>query len=88
MTAHIDENLEYWNDFNNLQRKKHELLQRYLGRWFPILGSWSGRIVYVDCNAGRGRHSTGEPGSRQVRVTGVVMEGEHINGERMERLGG
>jgi DNA polymerase-3 subunit alpha len=26
--------------------------------------------------------------TRSMRVTGVVMEGEHINGERMERLGG
>jgi DNA polymerase III alpha subunit len=26
--------------------------------------------------------------TRSIRVTGVVMEGEHINGERMERLGG
>ncbi len=26
--------------------------------------------------------------TRAVRVTGVVMEGEHINGERMERMGG
>jgi DNA polymerase III alpha subunit len=25
--------------------------------------------------------------TRSMRVTGVVMEGEHINGERMERLG-
>jgi len=26
--------------------------------------------------------------TRSMRVTGVVMEGEHINGEKMERLGG
>jgi hypothetical protein len=24
--------------------------------------------------------------TRSMRVTGVVMEGEHVNGERMERL--
>jgi hypothetical protein len=24
--------------------------------------------------------------TRSMRVTGVVMEGEHINGERLERL--
>jgi len=68
MPAYIDENPEYWNDYNNLQRKKHELLQRYLGGWFPILGSWSGQIVYIDCNAGRGRHTTGEPGSPLIAL--------------------
>jgi len=60
---YIDENPEYWADYNNLQRVKHELLRRYLGGWFPILGSWSGRIVYIDCNAGRGKHNTGQVGS-------------------------
>lgn len=59
----IDENPEYWEDYNNLQHAKHELLRRYLGGWFPILGSWSGRIIYIDCNAGRGKHATGQSGS-------------------------
>lgn len=68
MPDYTDENPEYWDDYNNLQRAKHQLLQRYLGGWFPILGSWSGQIFYVDCNAGRGRHSTGEPGSPLIAL--------------------
>ena len=60
---YIDENPEYWDDYNNLQHVKHELLRRYLGGWFPILGRWSGRIIYIDCNAGRGKHTTGQSGS-------------------------
>jgi three-Cys-motif partner protein len=28
-----------------------------------VFGSWSSRIVYIDCNAGRGKHATGHSGS-------------------------
>jgi len=68
MSPYVDENPDYWDDYNNLQRVKHELLRLYLGGWFPILGSWSGRITYIDCNAGRGRHSSGEPGSPLIAL--------------------
>ena len=69
MSAYIDENPDYWDDYDNLQRVKHQLLKGYLGGWFPILGSWSGRIVYIDCNAGRGKHKTGQPGSPLIAIT-------------------
>ncbi|MGA2483512.1 MAG: three-Cys-motif partner protein TcmP [Candidatus Acidiferrales bacterium] len=68
MSTYIDENPEYWADYNNLQRVKHELLRRYLGGWFPILGSWSGRIIYIDCHAGRGKHITGQTGSPLIAL--------------------
>jgi three-Cys-motif partner protein len=68
MRQYADENPEYWEDYNNLQRVKHELLKRYLGGWFPILGSWSGRIIYIDCHAGRGKHNTGQKGSPLVAL--------------------
>ncbi len=54
---------QYWADYDGLQYVKHQLLIKYLGGWFPILCSWSGRVLYVDCNAGRGRHKTGHEGS-------------------------
>ena len=53
----------YWSEYNGLQAAKHELLSTYLGGWFPILASFSGRVIYVDCHAGRGRHETGQEGS-------------------------
>ena len=58
-----DSHEEYWGDYDGLQRAKHSILRNYLDAWFPILTSWSGRVLYVDCHAGRGRHKTGEPGS-------------------------
>lgn len=68
MPNYVDENPDYWGDYNNLQHAKHELLRRYLGGWFPILGSSSGRIVYIDCHAGRGKHVTGQAGSPLVAL--------------------
>jgi len=42
---------------------KHEILRRYLGAWFPILGSKIPRIVYMDGFCGPGRYLGGEEGS-------------------------
>ncbi|MFQ5923824.1 MAG: three-Cys-motif partner protein TcmP [Anaerolineales bacterium] len=53
----------YWAEYDGLQHAKHQLLRAYLGGWFPILSSWHGRVLYVDCHAGRGRHETGHEGS-------------------------
>lgn len=44
-------------------RAKHELLVRYLGAWFAILGRYNGRVVFLDGFAGPGVYSEGEPGS-------------------------
>lgn len=44
-------------------RGKHEVLKRYLGAWFPILGSGAGRILFIDGFAGPGEYAGGEPGS-------------------------
>lgn len=40
---------------------KHEILRRYLEAWFPIVGRYSHRIVYIDGFAGPGRYAGGEP---------------------------
>jgi len=42
---------------------KHEILKGYLGAWFPIMGTITGRIVYIDGFAGPGKYKSGEPGS-------------------------
>lgn len=49
-------------------RAKHQILAAYLNAWFPILGSWSGRINFIDGFAGPGRYDNGEPGSPVVAV--------------------
>jgi three-Cys-motif partner protein len=75
-----DPNPEYWQDYSNLQRVKHALIRCYLGGWFPKLGNWAGRVIYVDTHAGRGRHLTGELGSPLVALTTLL---EHTDRERL-----
>ena len=58
-----DTDEKYWLEYNGLQAAKHQLLGKYLDGWFPILASFSGRVIYVDCHAGRGSHETGQKGS-------------------------
>ena len=63
-----DSSPSYWDSYSNLQRTKHALIESYLGGWFPKLGSWAGRILYLDTHAGRGRHVSGEAGSPLVAL--------------------
>ena len=53
----------YWRDYDGLQAVKHRILGDYLDAWFPILSTFGGHLLYLDCHAGRGRHETGDPGS-------------------------
>lgn len=71
---------EYWASYTPIQRAKHDLLRRYLGGWFPILASFSGRVVYVDSHAGRGRHACGEAGSPLVALETLLTHShrDHI----------
>ena len=41
---------------------KHLVLRAYLNAWFPILGSWNGRILFIDAFAGPGEYKDGEEG--------------------------
>jgi three-Cys-motif partner protein len=47
---------------------KHEVLHHYLGAWFPILGSCTGRIVFIDGFAGPGEYANGEKGSPLIAL--------------------
>ena len=53
----------YWEQYTSLQAVKHAVLREYLAGWFPMLSSWSGRVLYIDTHAGPGTHTGGEPGS-------------------------
>ena len=61
LRAKTDE--KYWSQYDGLQNAKHSILRKYLDGWFPILSKWNGRVLYIDCHAGRGRHKTGHEGS-------------------------
>jgi len=60
---------KYWEKYTNLQRVKHALIREYLNGWFPKLGFWSGRILYLDTYAGAGEHTKGEKGSPVVALS-------------------
>ena len=58
----------YWQGYGPFQHVKHRLIKHYLDGWFPKLGAWAGRVLYVDTHAGRGRHSSGHAGSPLVAL--------------------
>ena len=47
---------------------KHLVLRNYLDGWFPILGRWNGRLLYIDGFAGPGEYARGERGSPLVAL--------------------
>lgn len=63
---------EYWKEYTNLQHVKHELIRNYLNSWLPKLGRWSGRILYLDTHAGRGKHLMGDLGSPLVALDTIL----------------
>lgn len=63
-----DTNQAYWSEYSNLQFIKHKLISEYLKGWFPKLGFWSGRILYIDTHAGRGKHMGGQEGSPLIAL--------------------
>lgn len=77
-----DTNPHYWLEYSNLQKTKHDLIKYYLGGWLPKLGYWSGRVIYFDTHAGRGRHQGGELGSPLVALKTLL---EHKYREELLR---
>ena len=57
-----DNDLDKWI-YKEHTRVKHELLDKYLGGWLPILGRWNRRLIIVDGFAGRGEYADGSDGS-------------------------
>lgn len=70
----------YWDEYTNLQHVKHKVIREYLNGWFPKLGFWSGRILYIDTHAGRGQHVRGQEGSPIVAMRTFL---EHDSRDRI-----
>jgi hypothetical protein len=68
MTRRSDPNPAYWEQYGPFQHVEHELIRCYLNGWFPKLGTWARRVLYVDMHAGRGRYESGDPGSPLVAL--------------------
>lgn len=73
----VDPNLQYWQEYGPFQRVKHDLIRTYLNGWFPKLGTWAGRVLYVDTHAGRGRHHSGELGSPLIALRTLLEHSYH-----------
>jgi len=80
-----DTNPEYWKEYSNLQKVKHELIHEYLKGWFPKMAlgpNGCRQLMYMDTHAGRGMHLTGELGSPLVALTTLI---EHSARDRVLR---
>lgn len=51
---------------------KHLVLRRYRDAWFPIMGSWNGRILFIDGFAGPGEYEDGEEGSPIIALKSLL----------------
>lgn len=60
-------------------RAKHEILRRYLGAWFVILGSKIPRILYLDGFCGPGGYAGGESGSPIIALNEARANGARLH---------
>jgi three-Cys-motif partner protein len=65
---------------------KHEILRRYLGAWFPILGSFNDRVVYIDGFCGPGRYNNGEPGSPVIALNEALKHQQRLHSRNITFL--
>lgn len=61
-------------------RGKHQVLRYYLAAWFPILGSFAGRVVFIDGFAGPGEYAGGEPGSPLIALEAFRQHASRLKG--------
>jgi hypothetical protein len=80
MVKRADPNPAYWDEYTPFQQVKHDLIRNYLNGWYPKLGSWAGRVLYVDTHAGRGKYETGDPGSPVIALQTLL---NHASRDRL-----
>jgi three-Cys-motif partner protein len=66
-----------------VSKAKHIILAKYLRPWSNILGSRHRTLVYVDCFAGPGKYSNGEPGSPVIALRSAKRFLERNQNSRM-----
>lgn len=64
-------------------KAKHEILKRYLAAWFPILSTYSNKIIYLDGFAGPGVYKGGEDGSPVIALQTAV---DHVFSPRFKDI--
>jgi len=57
---------------------KHDILRRYVGSWFPILGKYNKRLVYIDGFCGPGKYKGGEVGSPIVALEEALKHEDRL----------
>ena len=65
---------------------KHEILRRYLAAWFPIIASYSNKLVYIDGFCGPGRYKGGEPGSPIIAINQAIAQQRYLAGRQVTFL--
>jgi three-Cys-motif partner protein len=60
---------------------KHQILERYLKAWFPILSTYHERVLYLDGFSGPGRYKNGEPGSPIIALDVASGHQKQFKGE-------
>jgi three-Cys-motif partner protein len=75
MVKRADPNPAYWDEYTPFQQVKHDLIHCYLNGWYPKLGFWAGRVLYVDTHAGRGKYQSGDLGSPLVALQTFLAHG-------------
>ncbi|MCS5498374.1 three-Cys-motif partner protein TcmP [Cnuibacter physcomitrellae] len=75
----MDSNPAKW-EIDPHTRAKHQILERYLGGWFPKMASWNNRLVFLDGFAGRGVYEDGSEGSPVIALRRLV---EHRHAPNM-----
>jgi three-Cys-motif partner protein len=65
---------------------KHDILRRYLGAWFPILGTYNQRIVYIDGFCGPGRYKGGQDGSPVIALKEALKHSQRLSKTRLTFL--
>jgi three-Cys-motif partner protein len=53
-------------------KAKHAILRKYLGAWYPILGRWGRKIVFIDGFSGPGEYTDGESGSPIIALETAI----------------
>jgi len=64
---------------------KHKVLRGYLHAWFPIMGKWNGRILFIDGFAGPGEYASGEVGSPIIALD--VLQEHHAKKTMRAEIG-